>query len=104
MAAIARRWCQRIRCSFPSQADRDLDDEIRFHLAEETTPASPSAACRRRRRGRGARRAFGNVALAKEETRAVWVSTRLEQFLQDLRFGCRILTKSPGVSLTADAS
>ena len=44
---------------------------------------------------------FGNVALAKEETRAVWVSTRLEQCLQDLRFGCRILTRSPGVSLTA---
>src|SRR5688572_14604035 len=29
------------------------------------------------------------------------MSTRLEQFLQDLRFGCRILTKSPGISLTA---
>jgi putative ABC transport system permease protein len=85
---------------FPSQADRDLDDEIRFHLAEEARLQS----------GRGlseddaalaAHRAFGNVALAKEETRAVWVSTRLEQCLQDLRFGCRILTRSPGVSLTA---
>jgi predicted permease len=29
------------------------------------------------------------------------MTTRLEQFLQDLRFGCRILTKSPGISLTA---
>jgi len=85
---------------FPSQANRDLDDEIRFHLAEETRLQSE--------RGLSddeavvaARRLFGNVAVAKEETRAVWVSTRLEQFLQDLRFGCRILTRSPGVSLTS---
>ena len=85
---------------FPSQANRDLDDEIRFHLAEEKRLqserglADEDAAV-------AARRLFGNVALAKEETRAVWVSTRLEQWLQDLRFGCRILTRSPGVSLTS---
>ena len=85
---------------FPSQANRDLDDEIRFHLTEEARLQSErglsddDAAL-------AAHRAFGNVALAKEDTRAVWVSTRLEQCLQDLRFGCRILTRSPGVSLTA---
>ena len=85
---------------FPSQANRDLDDEIRFHLDEEARLQSE--------RGLSdedavvaARRLFGNVAVAKEETRAVWVSTRIEQFLQDLRFGCRILTRSPGVSLTS---
>src|SRR5262245_29267270 len=87
---------------FPSRANRDLDDEIRFHLDEEARLQSErglsdeDAAV-------AARRLFGNVALAKEETRAVWVATRLEQFLQDLRFGCRILTRSPGVSMTAIA-
>ena len=85
---------------FPAQADRDLDDEIRFHLAEEArlqaerglSPADAEAA---------AKRAFGNVPLAKETTRAVWVSTACEQFVQDLRFGCRILTRSPAISITA---
>jgi len=85
---------------FPARADRDLDDELRFHLAQEArdrvergqSEADAMAA---------ARRALGNVARVKEETRAVWVSTRLEQFLQDLRFGFRILTKSPAVSATA---
>ena len=84
----------------PSRADRDMDDEIRFHLAEETRlqserglPAAEAAAA--------ARRAFGSIALAKENTRAVWVSTTLEQLVQDLRIGCRILTKAPAVSATA---
>lgn len=85
---------------FPSQANRDLDDEIRFHLAEETRLQSERGLADSEA-ATTARRLFGNVALAKEETRAVWVSTRLEQCLQDLRFGCRILTRSPGVSLTA---
>lgn len=85
---------------FPARAEREIDDELRFHVAEEAreyvargeSEAEAMAA---------ARRALGSVARAKEETRAVWVSTRLEQFLQDLRFGLRILTRSPAVSATA---
>jgi predicted permease len=84
----------------PADADREMDDEIRFHLAEETrlhrerglSEAEAAAA---------ARRAFGSIALAKENTRAIWVSTTLEQLVQDLRIGCRILTKAPAVSATA---
>jgi predicted permease len=84
----------------PAGADRELDDEIRFHLAEETRLQSErglSAA----EAATAARRAFGSIALAKENTRAVWVSTTLEQLVQDLRIGCRILTKAPAVSATA---
>ena len=99
-------WWRRLRVRIqrllylPADADRDIDDEIRFHLAEETRlqsarglPAPEAAAA--------ARRAFGSVALAREKTRAVWVSTTLEQLLQDLRLGCRVLTKAPGVSAAA---
>jgi len=85
---------------FPSRANRDLDDEIRFHLDEEARLQSERGLSDEDAAS-AARRLFGNVAVAKEETRAVWVSTRIEQFLQDLRFGCRILTRSPGVSLTS---
>jgi putative ABC transport system permease protein len=85
---------------FPARADRDMDDEIQFHLAEETRLQSErglSAA----EAATAARRAFGNIVLAKENTRAVWVSTTLEQLVQDLRIGSRILTKAPAVSATA---
>jgi predicted permease len=80
--------------------DRDLEDEIRFHLAQEQERrirlgASPDEAAR------GARLELGSPALVKERTRAVWITTAVEQLLQDLRFGSRILTKSPGVSATA---
>ena len=99
-------WWRRLRrriqrtLYLPAAADREMDDEIRFHLAEEARlqaerglPEADAAAA--------ARRAFGNIAVAKENTRAVWVSTTIEQLVQDLRMGCRILTKAPAVSATA---
>ncbi len=99
-------WWRRLRrriqraLYLPAAADREIDDEIRFHLAEEARLQSErglSAA----EAATAARRAFGSLALAKENTRAVWVSTTLEQLAQDLRIGCRILTKAPAVSATA---
>ena len=99
-------WWRRLRTRvqralyLPAAAERDIDDEITFHLGEETRlqaerglPAAEAAAA--------ARRAFGNVTVVKENTRAVWVSTSLEQLVQDLRLGCRILTRAPAVSATA---
>ena len=50
---------------------------------------------------RAARRAFGNVTLAKEKTRGVWVSGATERLLQDLRFGFRILINAPLLLLSA---
>lgn len=84
----------------PAGADRDLDDEIRFHLAEEERLLEERGLAADDARA-AARRAFGNVPLAKETTRAVWVSTALEQLVQDLRMGGRILTRSPAISAAA---
>lgn len=83
-----------------AKEDRDLDDELAFHVAEETRlrlerGASPEDAMR------DARLAFGSVTLAKEETRGIWVSGAMERLLQDLRFGFRILTNAPVLLLSA---
>src|SRR5688572_21472742 len=83
-----------------AQEDRDLDDELAFHVAEETRMriergASPEAAAR------AARLAFGSVTLAKETTRGVWVSGATERLFQDLRFGFRILINAPVLLVSA---
>ena len=80
--------------------DRELDDELRFHLAQETE-RRVAGGMPRAEAERTARMALGSPALVKERTRAVWVWTALEQLVQDVRFGFRILTKSPALSATA---
>ncbi len=80
--------------------DRELDDELRFHVAQEVERRIAGGRSRAEAE-RTARIALGSTALVKERTRAVWVWTALEQLAQDLRFGFRILTKSPGFSATA---
>ena len=76
--------------------ESELDEEIRFHLAEETeervaagmSPEQASAA---------ARRDFGNLPLIRELTRETWGRGPAERLLQDARSA--ILTR--GFALTA---
>jgi predicted permease len=80
--------------------ERDLDDEIAFHLAmreEEQRvaglPADEAATAARRR--------FGNPALLKEQTRDAWLFPFLEASSQDIRFAIRSLIRAPGFTLVA---
>jgi len=74
--------------------DRDLEDEIAFHLAmrerkQQSLGLSADAA------RYNTRRRFGNVALIKEDTREMRTFTLLETFWQDLGYAARTLRKSP---------
>ncbi len=81
-----------------SREERELDDELKFHLEQE--------AQLRRDRGQdpdAARRDFGNVTLARESTREAWGWTRVEAAFRDARFALRLLRKSPAFAITAIA-
>ena len=93
-----RPWTVLQRAFFRrDQDDRDLEDELRSHIELETELQMDRGASREQA-VRSARQALGSLTRAKEDTRAVWVSTGLEQLLQDLRAGSRIITKSPGLT------
>lgn len=47
-----------------------------------------------------ARRAFGNTALIKEQTREAWGGVPFERLWQDVRFAFRQLSRSPGFALS----
>lgn len=97
-----RRLIDRIRWS--RRGGRDLDEEIRAHLELEAerleveeglTPADARAA---------ARRQFGNVSRAREDSRAVWTFTSIETWLHDVRFALRLVARGPLFSLVAVGS
>jgi predicted permease len=80
--------------------ESDLDDELRFHLEMRALDNMTSGMSDDEAR-HAARRAFGNLTLVREETRAMWGFTWLERLGQDVRYGLRVLTKSRGFTAVA---
>ncbi len=75
-----------------AQDERDLNDEIQFHLAEETRLRIEAGGDPDEARA-SARRAFGNVTLLREVTRDAWGHRAFETVAQDLRHGVRLLAR-----------
>jgi hypothetical protein len=80
--------------------DADLERELRSDLELEEQEQRESGASPEEARY-AARRAFGNAALIKQQTREAWGWAPLERFVQDLRYAWRQLQKSPGFTVTA---
>src|SRR5215468_6158530 len=75
--------------------DRELEEEMRFHL-EMKAQENAGAGMKPEEARYAARRQFGNQTLLLEVSRDMWSFRYLETLAQDLRFGMRMMIKSPG--------
>jgi predicted permease len=80
-----------------------LDQDIHNHIERETQDNIERGMAPQEAR-RQARLKFGNVALAREDTRRVWVSAWLDEARQDLRYAARTLRQSRSFTTTAAAT
>ena len=100
MIRLAQLWRRARHYARREQFDRELAEEMRFHLemkAEEYVAAGMSPEEARR----AARRQFGNETRLRESSRETWGFASMETLLQDVRFGARVLAKHRGFTAVA---
>src|SRR5882672_2961030 len=80
--------------------EADLAEELEFHrnmkqreFEEAGLPGLEASTA--------SRRALGNVMLAREDARAVWIWPSLESIWQDLAYGIRNFRRQPGFTAVA---
>jgi putative ABC transport system permease protein len=85
-----------------AHVDAELADEMRFHVERETDENIRRGMSLEAAR-RAARLTFGSVDASQESSRDDRPGAGIRQFFQDIRFGTRLLAKSPVFGITGIA-
>lgn len=100
MNLIRSIW-QRLRSlTQPRAARREIDEELRFHL-EQRIAENIAAGMPPEEAARAARKRFGNLQSVREQCRETRRANPGETTWMDIKFGARLLRRSPGFTSVA---
>ena len=99
-----RDWMLRLRALFaPARVERELDDELAFHIERETTQLIAAGMSPAEARSEAHKR-FGPVTLAADECRDERGTAFIDNTVGDIQFALRTFRRSPLTSFTIVAT